>query len=217
MRTPHRKSLGRALMAVTPPIRRPLFSRPKKSMPPTTVEHAAAFAALSNPTSCEDDSDDDDTHTLTATGDISMSCPYFVPGSNMALSPPPRTSTNKTVHPMRPRPPARRVSTHNFNKVADDTVRALRNRQIALAQLPVFAGDDSTCTSSDTSMSSEEEGLSPHTRFMMFMKSRDLTRSPTKTAAVVPCPCEARGHCSGASGEQTATWKRAPSGKASYS
>jgi hypothetical protein len=65
------------------------------------------------------------------------------------------------------------VSTRNFNKVADDTVRALRNRQIALAQLPVFAGDDSTCTSSDTSMSSEEEVRAP---FCLGVNDADVLR-----------------------------------------
>ncbi|KAJ7503172.1 hypothetical protein B0H11DRAFT_620888 [Mycena galericulata] len=109
---PRRKSIIN--MFSTPPLRRSMLSGKAANSP---FRHPSP-QRISNATG----SDDDEENILTATGDISISHPYYVPGVSGALSPQPR-SRRGTPHmqaglpargPMRPRPPMRRLSSDTY-------------------------------------------------------------------------------------------------------
>ncbi|KAJ7672058.1 hypothetical protein B0H17DRAFT_1141225 [Mycena rosella] len=73
-------------------------------------------------TSAVDSDEDEDENMLTATGDISMSYPYYVPGALGALSPPQsrrgtpslRAGLANLAQPQRPRPPVRRLTSETY-------------------------------------------------------------------------------------------------------
>ncbi|KAJ6593245.1 hypothetical protein B0H19DRAFT_1246039 [Mycena capillaripes] len=101
----------------TPPLRRSLFSGNRKlftHVPSHVHNHSAPGVA-----SATDSDDEDDENTLTATGDISLSYPYYVPGVAGALSPKPKSrrgtpNLRAIREPQRPRPPVRRVASDTY-------------------------------------------------------------------------------------------------------
>ncbi|KAJ7188946.1 hypothetical protein C8R46DRAFT_1056229 [Mycena filopes] len=112
----------------TPPLRRSLFSRSQKNKPPVDV-----LALLRAGDAYASDDDDDDENTLSATGDISVASPYYVPGMAGALSPKPKSRRGATPNldasvrrqPLqRPRPPVRRLSSIRGDKLRTLTLRA---------------------------------------------------------------------------------------------
>ncbi|KAJ6590147.1 hypothetical protein DFH09DRAFT_1359130 [Mycena vulgaris] len=116
---PRRKSVINVFS--TPPLRRSLLSRTggRMTLPSGDSPAPSPFRAQNQtlyPASATDSDDDsDDENMLTATGDISMSYPYYVPGALGALSPMPQsrrgTPNPRAVAPLqRPRPPARRLA-----------------------------------------------------------------------------------------------------------
>ncbi|KAJ7787376.1 hypothetical protein B0H14DRAFT_3505635 [Mycena olivaceomarginata] len=121
---PRRKSVIN--MFTTPPLRRVLFSRskiPSGDAPSSSYQDCPVTktAASATDDDSDDDSDDDDENTLTATGDISLSYPYWVPGASGALSPGPKpksrgggTPTLRAQLLQRPRPPVRRIASDTY-------------------------------------------------------------------------------------------------------
>ncbi|KAJ6631408.1 hypothetical protein B0H10DRAFT_2207073 [Mycena sp. CBHHK59/15] len=193
--TPRRKSVAAGLFA-TPPMRRPLcVVRPRKTLLPMD----APPPVPTTPKRSDFDDDDDEAHTLTASGDISMSCPYYMPGAASALSPAPRAAARVGLRPQRARPPARRLvsvgkETYKLRTLtakgsvrADETVRAVARGEVALEEMLVPL--PRSADTSDTSMSSaSDESMTldtPQARFLAFMSSRDLTRSPKKQSSAV--------------------------------
>ncbi|KAJ7125338.1 hypothetical protein C8R44DRAFT_980521 [Mycena epipterygia] len=101
------RSTQRALQSGEPP-----FPSPFRDQSPQKSALYPSSATDSN------DDDDDDENMLTATGDISMSYPYYVPGVAGALSPKPpsrrgtpnlKAGLARMAPPQRPRPPVRRL------------------------------------------------------------------------------------------------------------
>ncbi|KAJ7782091.1 hypothetical protein B0H14DRAFT_318964 [Mycena olivaceomarginata] len=109
-------------MFTTPPLRRVLFSRskiPSGDAPSSSYQDYPVAKTAASAT--DDDSDDDDENTLTATGDISLSYPYWVPGASGALSPGPKPKSRNGGTPtlraqllQRPRPPVRRIASDTY-------------------------------------------------------------------------------------------------------
>ncbi|KAJ7131759.1 hypothetical protein C8R43DRAFT_1207408 [Mycena crocata] len=206
---PRRKSVINVFS--TPPLRRSLFTRStRKGMPPPEPSSFPDQARHNVATDFDDDSDDDE-NTLTATGDISMSYPYYVPGVAGALSPKPKSrhgTPNLRGHPQRPRPPVRRLvsvgaETYKFKNLTIKGGPTTPSSTLTPSKVPLpctpsvfrapaaHPGDvsvASTVSSCDSSFSigsipDEDIALStPQSRFAEFMKSRDLTRSPKKRA-----------------------------------
>ncbi|KAJ7742383.1 hypothetical protein B0H14DRAFT_3515109 [Mycena olivaceomarginata] len=98
-------------MFTTPPLRRVLFSRskiPSGDAPSSSYQDYPVAKTAASATD-DDSDDDDDENTLTATGDISLSYPYWVPGASGVLSPAPQAQLLQ-----RPRPPVRRIASDTY-------------------------------------------------------------------------------------------------------
>ncbi|KAJ7935336.1 hypothetical protein B0H13DRAFT_1854561 [Mycena leptocephala] len=138
--------------------------------------------------------DEDDENTLTATGDISLSYPYYVPGMAGALSPKPQSrrgtpNLRATRAPQRPRPPVRRIGSNSFEQ-CHRVEPASSSRNDPSTDWERHAGSTPrervwllllVLLRSIGSIEDEDPQLStPQSRFEAFMKSRDLARSPKK-------------------------------------
>ncbi|KAJ7800002.1 hypothetical protein B0H14DRAFT_2616599 [Mycena olivaceomarginata] len=207
---PRRKSVIN--MFTTPPLRRVLFSSrskiPSGDAPSSSYQDYPVAKTAASAT--DDDDSDDDENTLTATGDISLSYPYWVPGASGALSPGPKPKSRNGGTPtlraqllQRPRPPVRRIApdTYKFRTLTSCLVQC--HRQAALvpgsrdhSDAAADCAEHAGATPGDASISSfygsigsiedEDPQLStPQSRFEAFMKSRDLACSPKKQAAAV--------------------------------
>ncbi|KAK7033828.1 hypothetical protein R3P38DRAFT_3499039 [Favolaschia claudopus] len=200
----------------TPPLRRSVLARNHIPLEDNSLPtHLTDF----------DDDDDDDENTLTATGDISLSYPYLLPGVAGALSPKPRsrhgTPSRKAQHsllvraealpPVRPRPPARRISEASFklrtiimrggpigspvasvpSRDADATrpmaAYATPPPTVRVTPAPARRVENPSVLSSIGTIPDEVVSTeTPQSRFEAFMKSRDLTRSPSKAVLSTP-------------------------------
>ncbi|KAJ7655557.1 hypothetical protein DFH06DRAFT_1200410 [Mycena polygramma] len=119
---PRRKSIVNVFS--TPPLRRSALSRSRKASAHVPSPFHTRESAAPYPASATDSDDSDDENTLTATGDISVSYPYYVPGVAGALSPKPKSRrgtpnlTAARALQQRPRPPVWR-----FSSMATDTYK----------------------------------------------------------------------------------------------
>ncbi|KAJ7270152.1 hypothetical protein B0H12DRAFT_827424 [Mycena haematopus] len=109
---PRRKSIINVF--TTPPLRRSVFSRDRNPSghAPSSFQNQLDEKPELCSVSATDSDDSDDENSLTATGDISLSYPFFMPGAAGALSPKPKSrhGTPKfRAEPQRPRPPVRRI------------------------------------------------------------------------------------------------------------
>ncbi|KAJ7647846.1 hypothetical protein FB45DRAFT_1020058 [Roridomyces roridus] len=124
------------------------------------------------------DDSQDDGYTLSARGDISLSRPYYIPGAPGALSPPGSqrgTPESEGVRrrPVRARPPMRRLIYSEDSKTEhQELMPPVRPPSVVLGR-----------TSTIVTIPDEEDVSTPHSRFMTFMTSRDLTHSPKKNEA----------------------------------
>ncbi|KAJ7750068.1 hypothetical protein DFH07DRAFT_828128 [Mycena maculata] len=205
---PRRKSVINLFS--TPPLRRSLLSGSPRG-PLANSPSRNQSTQQSGPYATDSDDSDEDDNTLTATGDISMSHPYYVPGVAGALSPQPRSrratptlKANLLWGPLhRPRPPVRRLTSAGAATYKSLTVRPGPPSNMAtpsrlptnpspnLVETPFTVGTPpysgntsvSSCNSSIGSIPDEDIKMSTkQSRFIAFMQSRDLTKSPQKKA-----------------------------------
>ncbi|KAJ7099374.1 hypothetical protein B0H15DRAFT_797039 [Mycena belliarum] len=175
-----------------------------RSPAPSPFQSLASHKATPYPEPAADSDNEDDENMLTATGDISLSYPCYVPGAVGALSPKPHsrrgtTNSRAGLAPVgRPRPPARRLTS---SSAATYKFRTLTLKGGSGTSTPCKLSSDSSTPATrtpavaDTPNSSAspfssirtipDEGSqtsTPQSRFAAFMASRNLAESPKKKA-----------------------------------